>query len=214
MIVARFSESDDGDSQEVAERLRILLSEWLTVPIPFNSELLESVSALGDAKAVETRWGREIRAAYDLACAAASAIQHMENPVRIELRDTIQLLRILGRSWRIYCHRRARVHFESIFAAEPLAADAFLHSVRDYREAEPFDVLIKVGPLRSRGWGSAPDALLSAPRFATLIQIVWTGCADEDDFGYDPVAAPSGGFAVPSSAPVADGEGVQRAILT
>jgi len=45
-----------------------------------------------------------------------------------------------------------------------------------------------VGPLRSKGWGSAPDAILSAPRFARLIQIVWSGCGDEEDFGYDPVA--------------------------
>jgi hypothetical protein len=44
-----------------------------------------------------------------------------------------------------------------------------------------------MGPLRSRGWGSAPDALLSAPRFESLIQFVWTGCVDEQDFGYDPI---------------------------
>jgi hypothetical protein len=48
-----------------------------------------------------------------------------------------------------------------------------------------------VGPLRSRGWGSAPDAILSAPRFGTLIQVVWTGSADEDGFGYDPVTPQS-----------------------
>jgi hypothetical protein len=173
LIVARLSEGDEVDSQEVADRLRTLLSEWLTVPIPFSGELLESVSALGDAKVVETRWGREIRTAYDLACASALTIQHEENPARTQLRDVVQQLRTLGGAWRIYCHRRARVHFESIFEDEPLAADSFLHTVRDYREAEPFDVLIKVGPLRSRGWGSAPDSLRSAPRFGTLLQIVW-----------------------------------------
>jgi hypothetical protein len=75
-----------------------------------------------------------------------------------------------------------------MFQGEQLPSDCFLHSVKDYRESAPFDVLIKVGPLRSKGWGAAPDAILTAPRFATLIQIVWAGCADEDDFGYDPVA--------------------------
>jgi hypothetical protein len=65
--------------------------------------------------------------------------------------------------------------------------------VRDYREAAPFDVLIKVGPLRAHGWGSAPDAILSAPRFQTLVQIVWAGCGDEQGFGYDPTAPVSEG---------------------
>jgi len=63
---------------------------------------------------------------------------------------------------------------------------------------KPFEVLIKMGPLRSKGWGSAPDAIVSAPRFGTLVQIVWAGCADEDDFGYDPVAARVGNVVAPS----------------
>jgi hypothetical protein len=68
----------------------------------------------------------------------------------------------------------------------------FLHSVKDYREAPPFDVLLKVGPLRSKGWGSAPDAIVSAPRFGKMVQIVWSGCGDEDDFGYDPATMTGG----------------------
>ena len=211
-IVARLSEGGEAESQETADPLRILLSEWLTVPIPFDGALLEAVSALGDPTAVERRWGTEIRIAYDHACAAARAIQHVENPARTQVRDTIRQLRTLGRDWRIYCHGRARVHFESIFEDEPLAAEVFLHSAKDYREVEPFDVLIKVGPLRSRGWGSAPDALLSAPRFGALVQIVWSGCADEDDFGYDPVVASGGGAAASASTRVADPEPVHRAI--
>lgn len=186
LIVVRLNEDGDDESQETADRLRTLLSEWLTVPVSFDGALLESVSALGDAEAVERRWGREIRTAYDHACAAARVLQRGENPARKQVRDVVRQLRTPGCAWRIYCHRRARPHFESIFEDDSLAPDAFLHSVKDYREVEPFDVLIKVGPLRSKGWGSAPDAILSAPRFAKMVQIVWSGCGDEDDFGYDP----------------------------
>jgi hypothetical protein len=202
-IVARLSEGDDPDSHEFADSLRIRLSEWLTVPVLFDGAMLESVSALGDPKAVETRWGRETRAAYDAAFESAIAIQKVQNPVRTKLSDTVQRLRAVGRAWRIYCHKRARAHFETIFEGLPLQAGSFLYSVRDYRDAEPFDVLIKVGPLRSRGWGSAPDALISAPRFETLVQIVWSGCADEDGFGYDPVSALGS---------ARDGDGRNRAI--
>ena len=51
----------------------------------------------------------------------------------------------------------------------------------------PCDALVKCGPLRARGWGSAPDALLNAPRFGTLVQVVWFGSDDNSDFGFDPV---------------------------
>ena len=212
-IVTRLSEGDEAtDSLEVADSLRMLLSEWLTVPICFDGAVLESVSALGDASTVETRWGREIRTAYDLAYTAASAIQRVENPVRTQLRDIIRQLRLQGRDWRIYCHRRARPHFESIFQDEPLGGDSFLHSVKDYREARPFEILIKMGPLRSKGWGSAPDAVLSAPRFGTLVQTVWAGCADEDDFGYDPVAVGISNLVSPSLTKGGNQNGIRPAI--
>jgi hypothetical protein len=195
-IITRLREGDETDSQEIADVLRAHLSEWLTVPVSFDGALLESISALGDADAVERRWGEEVRRGYDLACEVALEMQGVENPVRVQIRDTIRQLRTLGKVWRIYCHRRSRLHFESIFQDDPLSEGSFLHSVRDYREASPFETLIKVGPLRSRGWGSAPDALLSAPRFAKLVQVVWSGCADEEDFGYDPVARSAAGTAI------------------
>jgi hypothetical protein len=204
LIVVRLHEVGDDESQEIADRLRRLLSEWLTVPVTFDYALLESVSALGDAEAVERRWGHEIRTAYNHACAAARLLQRVENPARTEIRDIVRQLQGLGSDWKIYCHRRARPHFESIFEDDPLAPDVFLHSVKDYREVKPFDVLVKVGPLRSKGWGSAPDAILSAPRFAKMVQTVWSGCGDEDDFGYDPASIVGGGAGESASSGAAD----------
>jgi hypothetical protein len=204
-IIARLSEGDEADSQQVADTLRTLLSEWLTVPICFDGVLLESISALGEPRAVEVKWGREVRTAYDLAYKAATEIQCEENPARAQLRAIVKRLRADGRQWRIYCHSRALVHFQSICPETPIPMDCFLHSVKDYREVEPFDVLLKMGPLRSRGWGAAPDALLNAPRFATLVQAVWSGCADEEDFGYDPtVAARGNGAPVPTTSNAQD----------
>jgi hypothetical protein len=204
-IVLKLKEDGDDESQEIADRLRRLLSEWLTVPVSFDDALLESVSSLGDGEAVERRWGREIRTAYDHACASARLLLRVENPARTGVRDAVRQVKELDSAWRIYCHRRARTSFESIFADDPLPPEVFLHSVKDYREVSPFDVLIKVGPLRSKGWGSAPDALLSAPRFAKMIQIVWAGCGDEDDFGYDPTSMTAAGGGATASGGGGDG---------
>jgi hypothetical protein len=209
-IVQELRESDEADVQEVVDGLRAHLSEWLTVPVAFDNTLIESISALGDPGTVETRWGHDVRTAYDLARKAAQIIQHTENPARAELRVIIRQLKGAGRQWRIYCHRRAQVHFQSLFECELLPADSFLHSVTDYREAQPFEVLVKVGPLRSRGWGSAPDAILNAPRFNTLILIVWSGCDDEAEFGYDPVASRGEAQAESDEVSVAIGQGHER----
>jgi len=206
-IVLKLRDADEEEALEISDRLRALLSEWLTVPVPFDNSMRDAVAVLlGEAEAVQARWGSDIRALYDTALRAAEGLPSIENPVRETLRAVICELRSQERTFKVYCHRRARLHFESLFVPHgdsPLSGVAFLHSVRDYRETEPFDALIKVGPLRTRGWGSAPDALLTAPRFGTLVQVVWSGCSDEPDFGYDPVSPPVDSSAADGTAPVA-----------
>jgi hypothetical protein len=191
-MVVVFREGDDQEARDISDGLRAILSEWLTVPIRFDSSMLSALVNMGDGARIEQRWGRDIRAAYDDAYRCAQRIQKMDNPIRTKLADVLRELENNAREFKIYCHSQARQHFEtlSVQAGVTLRDNAFLHSVTQYRNAEPFDVLIKVGPLRARGWGSAPDALLTAPRFDTLIQVVWSGCVDEAGFGYDPVSAP------------------------
>ena len=177
---------------DISDRLRALLSEWLTVPIPFDRSVRGAVSdVLGQAETVQGRWGADIRKLYETALRSADDISSAENPLREKLRSVLGELLAQEQTFKIYCHRRARPYFESILIFQgksSLLENAFLHSVRDYRETEPFDVLIKIGPFRIRGWGSAPDALITAPRFGTIIQIVWAGCGDDPGFGYDPVS--------------------------
>lgn len=206
LIVVNLREGGDQEACEISDRLRNLLSEWLTVPVTFDDGILSALHGFGASSDVEARWGRDIRVAFDSALQAAEALQRVENPVRARLKAEIHRLRAAGKMFRIYCHRRARPHFESMFVSPgdaPLDTTVFLHSVRDYREADTFDTLIKVGPLRSWGWGAAPDAIKAAPRFATLTQIVWAGSSDEPGFGYDPVD-PVADAATPNGTPAAD----------
>ena len=196
-VVLRLSETDDAE--DTAYALRARLAELLTVPIPFDRTRLSWVEeAFGAPDLVERRRGRDIRESYELARDSAREMAEIENPLRTRLRETFKTFEGERTNFRIYCHRKAREHFKSIAegSVELVSDRFFLHSARDYSEVEPFDALIKVGPLRSKGWGAAPDALVTAPRFGRLIHLVWSGCADEDDFGYDPaffsgVARPS-----------------------
>jgi hypothetical protein len=216
-IASRLSDANDDEGRELCDQLRVIVSEWLTVPLQFDASMAASLQFLGDPTAVEARWGREVRSDYETALAAAEIATLDGNPVRDQIRSVIEGLRAEGHAFRIYCHKAARGQFESVFSAPvdtPLSSEFFLHSVVDYREAPPFDVLIKVGPLRSRGWGAAPDALLTAPRFRQLVQIVWIGCADEEDFGYDP-ASPETAAAEGDKSPGTGGPPVwTRSVIT
>lgn len=182
-------ETEEAEAVELSDRFRISLSEWLTAPVRFDETILTAISILGEPMSVETRWGREIHIAYQEALGAAQELATIENPVRANLRVIIRDLRAAGKTFKIACHRRSRPHYESIFNSEdaPLESDAFIQTPTEYRQAEPFSVLVKVGPLRSRGWGAVLDAVLTAPRFDAMIQIVWSGSNDEEGFGYDPV---------------------------
>ena len=190
-LTIRLIESEEQDAAGIAFRLRSLLSEWLTVPVEFTEATFGVVNdLLGATELVETRWGAETRTFYENFLSSAKEISSIESPMRAHLRATIQQLLSEQTRFKIFCHRQARRHFDSLFPEQELArlSDVYLHSIVEYREAELFDALIKVGPLRARGWGQVPDALITAPRFYTLVQHVWSGCSDAPDFGYDPAS--------------------------
>ncbi len=193
-IIVSLNEGDDWDAKEWADRLRSVISEWLTVPVRFDDAISRLLAEVGEPRDIEARWGRDMRNHIENARLTTDELMTRHNPVRAAVANSIKTLLENNRSIRIYCHRRSREHFDSLsseFGFARVPDHGFLHSVAEYRETEPFDALIKVGPLRSRGWGAAPDALLTAPRFDTLVQVVWTGCGDEPGFGYDPVATPT-----------------------
>jgi len=184
-IVVRLRESGESEAMALSDSLRNQLSSWLTAPIRFDeptfAQLSRTVGPIEDATA---RWGRDIADLYRTATKCSDDLAGKPNPLRERLREVIADARSRNLVYRIYCHRAAADHFLEF--ADP---KELLHSITGYRDTLPFDLMIKVGPLRSRGWGSAPDAILSAPRYSTLVQLVWAGCSDEEGFGYDPALA-------------------------
>ena len=191
-IIRHLNQSEDPEASEIANSMRVLLFSWLTTPVKFESTIRDAFIPFGDADTFETRWG--LRGEFKAAIRASVDMKSENSPLRCELVEVIRALRADNREFKIFCHRNAREHFNNLDPMKlspPLDESAFLHSVRDYGDANSFYALIKVGPLRSKGWGAVPDAVKSAPKFERLIQLVWSGCVDDSRFGYDPVVFPS-----------------------
>jgi len=185
-----FQESDDIQAVDCAERLRMSLFEWLSAPVPLDGSVQTALRSIGTPDQVRRRWGTDIQSLQAKSLFAAERLASRESPLRVVVAEVINALRHEGKDFRIYCHRNVVPAFLSLPVSKPIEASDFIHSLGDYRSASPFDVLIKVGPLRGKGWGSVPDAVFTAPRFRTLRQIVWRGSSNEAGFGYDPAGLP------------------------
>jgi len=187
-IIQHLSQSEDPEAAEIVKTIRVNIFSWLTSPVMFDSRIPDALLKFGEADVFEKRWG--LRGEFKSAIRAAVEMTSENSPLRSKLEEVIRALFSEGKKTKIFCHRRSREQFETInpsCLSAPQGDSVFLHSVRDYANAELFDALIKIGPLRSKGWGASPDALKSAPKFKRLIQIVWSGCSDEPGFGCDPV---------------------------
>lgn len=183
-------EADDPDAVETVGYIQRTLSEWLTVPIAFDEALTGKLEPLDTPAFLERRWGEDMGNLCRAALEAATQLCGTPNPLAALVGERICQLQANQVNFRVFCHRAAAPAFNHLIAAAggtDLPPEAFLHSWRDYRECAPFETLVKIGPLRARGWGSVPDAIITAPRFARLLQFVWSGCLDEPEFGYDPV---------------------------
>lgn len=190
-IISILNSDADRDCKEKVNHMWWILLRWLTSPVKFNEATFEELfSQLGHASLVGNKWGHAVVVCLEKARAESVIIQQMGNPVRIHLLETVRRLRITKQRFKIFCYRSDRPLFESIIldsGDEPLSDNDFIHSAAQYRNTDIFDALIKIGPLRTQGYSSTPGIIKSAPRFKEVIQLVWSGCNDEPNFGNDPV---------------------------
>lgn len=181
---------EDESSTEVAERLRHLLFSWLTSPLPFSELDATALEKMGSPSVVGGLWGRDVMRAFEFTMDGLSTLRSMTSPLRSALEDTLLESVTGGTRLRVFCNRNARTAFTSLYGwadFEASGAVGFLHTPRDYRVAEPFDTLVKVGPLRTIGYSSMTGAVVNAPRYRSLHQFAWSGLPDEEGFGRDPL---------------------------
>jgi hypothetical protein len=195
-IISRLTEEEIAQ-YDLAEMLRHSLSEWLTVPIAFTELASPALATMSNTSSIAARWGSDMDFHFRTSSEALTELKQLISPMREQLGVMLRQAEARGERFGIYCHRSAVPHFASLAEEAGCrlpAAEAFIHSVVDYRDAAPYETLFKVGPLRTRGWGSVPSALLNAPRFRTLVQLVWEGCSDEPGFGTDLITAAVANF--------------------
>ena len=131
-IVTSLSQSDDLDASEIIGRMRTVLSTWLTTPVRFDDTMSRALQEMGTPAGVEARWGRDVRAHYEESLASADTLLTVENPLRVKLAELVRDSSSTGTSFRIFCHRNARDHFESLhtdYEHMPLVQNLFVHSV-------------------------------------------------------------------------------------
>lgn len=181
---------DDESSSEVVERLRHLLFFWLTTPLPFSALDTTPLEKMGRPSVVGGLWGRDVMHAFECTMDELLTLRSMTSPLRSAVEESL-LERVTGGTRiRVFCNRNARATFTSLYGwsdQEAGGAVEFLHTPRDYRVADLFDTLIKVGPLRTSGYSSITGAVVNAPRYHSLYQFTWSGLSDDERFGRDPL---------------------------
>lgn len=190
-VVLELREVPEPEAVQLAETLAQTLSRWLTIPVPFEKHVIDELREWARSEKVMNQWGRDIAARLRLAGDAGDVLCQHRNPLSVQVAEAIYRLSLEQSEFRIFCHRGSVASFQLLsndYLGIALGADLFIHSAAEYRLSSIFSTLLKVGPLRSRGWGCAPDAILTAPRFRRLVQIVWASSQDEDGFGFDPIS--------------------------
>lgn len=60
LMITLLREEGDEEGCLLSDRLRTLLSRWLTTPVEFDDSILESLEAIGLGAGFETRWGAKL----------------------------------------------------------------------------------------------------------------------------------------------------------
>lgn len=155
-----------------------ILGEVATVPVSFDTKVPDRVRAIGGGVArVKAQWGSDCANAHQEFIDSALALCSE----RSALRDAVEQVLIdqLDSKLRFFCHRNCIDAFTSLGATP----DQALTTTDSYRKADPFETLLKVGPVRSVGFGRMPEAILAAPRFVQFHQVTWACEHDEPAFG-------------------------------
>lgn len=180
---------DDVHQNEPALLLRYEMQKWLTSPQMPDSDLFMRCGLDDDAR-IRQQWGEQ--ATKTVAILKDLITSYMEEGSVLNTEFVRLFVDLAGKYGedriRIWCHQRERDLFRDLLKGLSEIDDrAFISTLAEYRKHPPIDALIHFGPLRTRGFGNVPEALITSPSYHRLIRLVWAGLEDEIGFADDPV---------------------------
>lgn len=181
----------DGDAyqNEPAMTVRFEMQKWLTSPLMPDIGLFQRCG-LADDGHTRRQWGGQTAQTVEQLKELISRYGEEGSVLNTEF---VRLFVDLAAEYdedriRIWCHHRERDLYRDLLEGlAELDDGVFISTLAEYRKTPPLDVLIRFGPLRTSGFGSVPEALITSPIYRRLVRLVWTGLEDEGGFANDPV---------------------------
>jgi hypothetical protein len=184
---------EDDQSAVLARRLGGGLMRIQLIPLPMNqTEIIDMLLEFDQPSHLENIWGREFRDVWEKAMNLIDIMEKetAENPLRSKIRELLLDCCENKETFRILCSRHHQDDFIELLedvCPKFETEDILFQRETQYREMSPFDRLIRVGPMKSRGLARVPDAIFNAPRFKVLEQVLWDVSRDENDLGMEPL---------------------------
>lgn len=189
LFSALYQPEDDAYQNESALMLRFEMQKWLMSPLMPDIGLFLRCG-LADDGSTRRQWGGQAAQTVEL---LKDLITRYAEEGSVLNTEFVRLFVDLAGEYaedriKIWCHPRERDLFRDLLEGlTELDDGAFVSTLAEYRNSSPTDVLIRFGPLRTRGFGNVPEALITSPSYRRLVRLIWTGLADEEGFAGDPV---------------------------
>lgn len=186
---ALYQPEGDAYQNEQALMLSFEMKKWLTSPLMPDIGLFLRCG-LADDGLTRRLWGGQIAQTVEL---LKDLIARYAEEGSVLNTEFVRLFIDLAGEYsedriRIWCHHKERDLFRDLLEGlADLEDGVFVSTLAEYRKSPPADALIRFGPLRTRGFGNAPEALITSPSYCRLVRLVWAGLTDEEGFADDPV---------------------------
>jgi hypothetical protein len=189
LFSAIYDPEGDAHKNEVALVLRFEMQRWLTSPLMPEIGLFLRCG-LNDDERNRSQWGTPVAQIVTLLKNLITRYVVEGSVLNDEfVRMYVELAGEYGEGRiKIWCHPKERDLFRNLLEGLTELDDlAFISTLGEYRKISSTDALIRFGPLRTRGFGSAPEALITSPSYRRMVRLIWTGLEDEEGFADDPV---------------------------
>jgi len=179
----------DAQQNESALMVRFEMQRWLTSPLMPDVGLFHRCGLAEDSR-TRQQWGGQV--AQTVEQLKELIIRYSEEGSVLNTEFVRLFVDLVGEypedQIRIWCHHKERDLYRHLLEGLIELNDGiFVSTLAEYRRVPLINALIRFGPLRSSGFGSVPEALITSPSYRRLVRLVWKGLEDEDGFASDPV---------------------------